>query len=336
MMYYRPIPMSDPARPQNALSMAGGWCWFSHVEVITRGKPAELICVDQLSETVRDRLSRARPNFAGLSMDTPRLMGILNVTPDSFSDGGLFLRPEAAVMGARTMAAAADILDIGGESTRPGAVDVDAAEEIQRTAPVIAALRDAGLGLPISIDTRKAGVAAAAFSAGASLLNDVTALKFDPAMAQTAARQNCPVILMHSIATPSTMQDDPFYDDVVLDVFDALQQRLIEAEAAGIARDLLAVDPGIGFGKTLEHNLALLARLSIFHDLGVPVLLGASRKRFIGTIGVESDAAKRMPGSIAVALAGVAQGMQMIRVHDVAQTRQALSLWQAVTKGEPR
>ena len=276
---------------------------------------------------------RRRPDFGGLSMDRPRIMGILNVTPDSFSDGGLFLRPEAALMQARKMAAGADILDIGGESTRPGAAEVEAAEETARTAPVIAALRDGGLDVPISIDTRKATVAEAAFAAGATILNDVTALQFDPAMAAVAAASGCPVILMHSIATPETMQNDPHYDDVLLDVYDALAARLAEAEAAGIPREKLAVDPGIGFGKTLQHNLILLARLSLFHNLGVPVLLGASRKRFIGTISAEADAQKRLPGSLAVALAGVAQGMQMIRVHDVAETRQALSLWQAATTG---
>ena len=263
-------------------------------------------------------------------------MGILNVTPDSFSDGGLFLRPEAAVMQARKMAAGADILDIGGESTRPGAAEVAVDDEIARTAPVIAALRDGGLDLPVSIDTRKAAVAQAAFAAGATILNDVTALQFDPAMAGAAAALGGPVILMHSIASPETMQDDPRYDDVLLDVYDALAARLNEAQAAGIAPDRLAIDPGIGFGKTLEHNLALLNRLSLFHGLGVPVLLGASRKRFIGTIGAEAEAARRMPGSLAVALAGVAQGAQMIRVHDVAETRQALSLWQAVTNGVAR
>jgi dihydropteroate synthase len=333
MIYTRPIAMTDPARPEGALSLAGGWCWFSHVEVLQRDAPPRLIPVSELDAATRARLSAPRPDFGGLTMKQPRIMGILNVTPDSFSDGGEFLRPEAAVMQARRMAAGADILDIGGESTRPGAVEVAFEEETVRTAPVIAALRDGGLDLPISIDTRKAAVAKAAFAAGATILNDVTAMTFDPAMAQTAAELNAPVILMHSIATPATMQNDPEYEDVLLDVYDALALRLAEAEAAGIPRARLAVDPGIGFGKTLAHNLTLLARLSLFHNLGVPVLLGASRKRFIGTIATEADAQKRLPGSLAVALAGVAQGMQMIRVHDVAETRQALSLWQAATTG---
>lgn len=325
--------MSDPARPAGALPLAGGWCWFDRVEVLSRDAPARIVGLGDLTKAERTGLSAPRPDFGGLSMEVPRVMGILNITPDSFSDGGLFLRPEAALMQARRMADGADILDIGGESTRPGAAEVSVDDETQRTAPVIAALREGGMALPISIDTRKAAVAGAAFAAGATILNDVTALGHDPAMAGVAAEAGVPVVLMHSIETPATMQDDPRYDDVLLDVYDALAGRLAVAEAAGIARTRLAIDPGIGFGKTLEHNLALLARLSLFHNLGVPVLLGASRKRFIGTIGAEAEAARRMPGSLAVALAGVAQGMQMIRVHDVAETRQALRLWQAATRG---
>jgi dihydropteroate synthase len=332
--YFRPIAMCDPARPADALPLAGGWCWFDRVEVLERGRAPVIVPAGELDPAALARLSAPRPDFGTLAMDRPRIMGILNVTPDSFSDGGLFLRPEAAVMQARLMAAGAEIIDIGGESTRPGAAEVAVEEEVARTAPVIAALREGGLDLPISIDTRKALVAQAALAAGASWVNDVTALRFDPAMATLVAGAGVPVILMHSIATPATMQDDPQYDDVLLDVFDALAARVAEAQAAGIRRENIAVDPGIGFGKTLAHNLALLARLSLFHDLGLPVLLGASRKRFIGTIGAEAEAARRMPGSLAVALHGVAQGVQMIRVHDVAETRQALSLWQAVQKEE--
>ena len=331
MDYFRPIPMTDPARPAGALTLAGGWCWFDRVEVLSRGTAPRLIAAADLPEAARLALTAPRPDFAGLAMDRPRIMGILNVTPDSFSDGGLFLRPEAALMQARQMAAGAEIIDIGGESTRPGAVEVTVDEETRRTAPVIAALREGGLDRAISIDTRKAQVARAALQAGASIVNDVTAFRFDPEMAATVAGAGVPVVLMHSIETPATMQDDPRYDDVVLDVYDALAERVALAEASGIPRGRIAVDPGIGFGKTLEHNLALLERLSIFHGLGVPVLLGTSRKRFIGTVGGEADAARRVPGSLATALHGLGQGVQMIRVHDVAETRQALSLWQAVT-----
>lgn len=228
------------------------------------------------------------------------------------------------------MAEGADVLDIGGESTRPGAAEVAVTEEVARTAPVIAALREGGIATPISVDTRKAAVARAALAAGAGIVNDVAAMGFDPEMAPVVAGAGAPVILMHSIKTPATMQDDPRYEDVLLDVYDFLKARIAAAEVAGIARGRIMVDPGIGFGKTAAHNLALLRRLSLFHDLGVPLLLGVSRKRFIGTIGGEDRAERRMPGSVAVALAGVAQGAQVLRVHDVAETRQALRLWLAV------
>jgi dihydropteroate synthase len=330
MEYYRPIAMTDTARPAGALPLAGGWCWFSQVEVLRRDGRARVVAVSDLPGEVRDRLSGPRPDFGGMAMDRPRIMGILNVTPDSFSDGGRFLAPDSALAQAQAMAQGADVLDIGGESTRPGAAEVDLAEEVARTAPVIAALRAGGLTVPISIDTRKAVVAQAALTAGAGIVNDVAAMGFDPAMAAVVANADAPVILMHSVKTPATMQDDPRYDDVLLDVFDFLTARIAVAEAAGIPRARIMVDPGIGFGKTAAHNLTLIRGLSLFHDLGVPVLLGASRKRFIGTIGGEEQADRRMPGSVAVALAGAAQGAQVLRVHDVAETRQALRLWQAV------
>jgi dihydropteroate synthase len=333
MPYLRPIPRFDAARPDDALSLAGGQGWFDRCEVLTRNAPPQIVPARSLGIADQTRLSAPRPDFGTLSMTRTQLMGILNITPDSFSDGGQFLAASDAVHGARTMAGAADIIDIGGESTRPGAAEVSVDEEISRTAPVIAALRAGGLDVPISIDTRKSAVARAAFAAGANILNDVSALQFDAEMAATVARAGAPVILMHSIATPATMQDDPRYDDVLLDVYDALAARIAHAQAAGIARANIAIDPGIGFGKTLAHNLALLARLSLFHNLGVPVLLGASRKRFIGTLARQEDAARRMPGSLAVALAGAAQGVQMIRVHDVDESRQALTLWLAATLG---
>ncbi|NBE08106.1 dihydropteroate synthase [Paragemmobacter ruber] len=330
MEYYRPIAMTDHARPPGALPLAGGWCWFAQVEVLARGAAPQVVGVADLPPEVRDRLAAPRPDFGGMAMDSPRIMGILNVTPDSFSDGGRFLAPEAAVAQARAMAEAADVLDIGGESTRPGAAEVAVDEEVARTAPVIAALRSGGLACPISIDTRKAAVARAALAAGAGIVNDVAAMGFDPEMASVVAETGAPVILMHSIGTPATMQDDPRYEDVLLDVYDFLKARIAMAEAAGIARDRIMVDPGIGFGKTAAHNLALIRGLSLFHDLGVPVLLGASRKRFIGAIGGADVAERRMPGSVAVALSGVAQGVQVLRVHDVVETRQALRLWRAV------
>ena len=283
---------------------------------------------------------RALPSvtFPGLPDRRPAVMGILNVTPDSFSDGGRYLAPAAAVAHARAMIdAGADIIDVGGESTRPGASPVPVAEEIARVALVIAALRAAAPHVPLSIDTRKAAVAEAAFAAGATILNDVSALTHDPAMAGAAARAGVPVILMHAQGTPERMQADPRYGDVAAEVRDWLAARVAAARAAGIAR--VAVDPGIGFGKTVAHNLALLRAIPDLAALGHPVLIGASRKRFIGTLGGAPgaplpDGVARMPGSVAVALYAARAGARILRVHDVAETVQALRVQAALT-GEP-
>jgi len=330
MEYFRPIAMCDAARPDGAQDLAGGWCWFDRIEVLSRNAPPRLIAARDAPEVVRDVLSLPRPGFAGLALNRPRLMGILNVTPDSFSDGGRYLDPKAALGHAAEISRAADILDIGGESTRPGAAEVPVAEEVARTSPVIEALRQAGHRGPVSIDTRKALVAAAAIQAGADLVNDVSGLEFDPMLGPLIAREKVPVILMHAQGQPATMQDNPSYGNVLLDVYDALAARISAATAMGISRGRIAIDPGIGFGKTAEHNLALIRGLSLFHGLGCPILLGASRKRFIGAIGKSERAEGRVPGSIAVALAGIAQGVQITRVHDAAETRQALRLWQAL------
>ncbi|MBZ4021989.1 dihydropteroate synthase [Rhodobacter sp. TJ_12] len=333
-LYYRPIVHTDATRPAGALTLAGGWCWFSHVEVLSRAGAQGLMPATDLPAEVQARLTAPRAPLAGVAFDRPSIMGILNVTPDSFSDGGRFNAPEAALAQAQALAGAgADMLDIGGESTRPGAAEVPVEEEISRTAPVIAALRAQGYAAPISIDTRKAPVAAAAVQAGAGLVNDVSAMLFDPAMAATVAASDAALCLMHAQGTPATMQADPHYDNVLLDVYDHLAARLAVAEAAGIARTRVMLDPGIGFGKTLAHNLALLRGLSLFHTLGCPILLGVSRKRFIGTIGGAEAAEARMPGTLAVTLAGLGQGVQMHRVHDVAEIVQGVRLYNAITKG---
>lgn len=331
MDYFRPIAMTDALRPRDALPLAGGPAWFREAEHLTRGGSRGLVPAREIPGPLLDRLTAPRAPFAGLTLDAPRLMGVLNVTPDSFSDGGLFAAPEAALEQAAAMArAGADILDIGGESTRPGAAEVPAADEIARIRPVIEAIRWTGAATPVSVDTRKAGVAQAALAAGAAIVNDVSALTFDPALAGVVAGAGVPLVLMHAQGDPATMQDDPRYDDVLLDVFDWLSGRVAAAEAAGIPRARIAVDPGIGFGKTVAHNLALVRGLSLLHGLGCPVLLGASRKRFIGTVGQEPDARRRAPGTIAVTVAAAQQGVQIHRVHDVDEARQALRLWQAL------
>jgi len=333
--YFRPVAMTDPIRPEGALPLAGGWAWFSHAEVLTREGSGGLVPAGAIPSAVLDRLTAARAPFAGLDMAAPRLMGVLNVTPDSFSDGGLFAAPAAALDQARALAAAgADLLDVGGESTRPGSDPVPAAVEVGRVVPVIRAIRDAGLPVPLSVDTRKAEVAGAALAAGAEVVNDVAALTHDPGLASVVAAHSVPVVLMHARGDPKTMQDDPRYDDVLLDVYDWLAARVAAAEEAGIPRARIAIDPGIGFGKTVAHNLALLRGLSLFHGLGCPVLLGASRKRFIGAVAGEPDARQRGPGTLAVMLAALAQGVQLHRVHDIAAASQALRLWQAVTFGD--
>ncbi|WP_397541320.1 dihydropteroate synthase [Roseovarius salis] len=333
MTYYRPIPRTDHARPARALPLAGGWTWFDTVEVLRRDAPPRLIPAADLPRETLDRLTAARAPIAGMSFDAPRLMGILNVTPDSFSDGGAHFDPEVAIAHAAAMReSGADIIDIGGESTRPGATEVAIGEEIRRTAPVISAVREQ-VDTPVSIDTRKAPVARAAHEAGARLVNDVAGFTFDPALAPFCAKVSLPVCVMHAQGTPDVMQKNPRYDNVALDIYDWLEERVTALAAAGIPREAVIVDPGIGFGKTLEHNLALLQNLALFHGLGCPVLLGASRKRFIGTVGGTEDARHRAPGSIAVALAGVAQGVQMLRIHDVRETAEALRLWQAATRG---
>ncbi|MCX7299841.1 MAG: dihydropteroate synthase [Rhodobacterales bacterium] len=329
-VYYRPIAMTDPARPEGALALAGTSCWFTSVERLERGSPARIVDLDAVPQDVLDRLTSMRAPVAGISLDRPRIMGILNVTPDSFSDGGLFNRPELALEHAGALlSGGADILDIGGESTRPGAVEVVESEEISRTAPVVAAIR-ARTDIPLSIDTRNAAVAEAAIAAGASLINDVAALGHDQSMAGVVARSGLPVILMHAQGKPATMQNDPYYVNVILDVYDFLEERIEFAMGAGIPRHLIVVDPGIGFGKTLQHNVTILRNLTLYHSLGCALLLGASRKRFIGTIGKAEGARDRMPGSVAVALHGVTQGVHILRVHDTVETRQALSLQQAM------
>ena len=334
MRYFRPIPQTDAAAPPGAHRIGGSWAWFDHVEILERGAEPVIAPVDAVPEEWLAALNAPRQPILGFDWQRPVVMGILNVTPDSFSDGGQHAALDDAVAHAQGMAAAgADLLDVGGESTRPGAAFVAAEAEIARTAPVISAVVAAGVQAPISIDTRKAPVAEAALAAGARLINDVSGFTFDQNLAQLAAKAQAPVCVMHALGDPATMQDDPRYDDVLLDVYDFLAGRIAALETQGIARSRIIADPGIGFGKTLAHNLTLLRRISLFHGLGVPILLGASRKRFIGTLGGVAKADARVSGSVAVAQMALGQGVQIVRVHDVAETAQAIALWGALVSG---
>lgn len=333
--YFRPLVQVTPQRPEKAMPLAGGWGWFTHMERLSRTASPEIVPVHAVPEDWLSRLTGRHSPVTGLDLSRPVIMGILNVTPDSFSDGGRFDGADAAVSeGVRLLNAGADILDIGGESTRPGATLVPEQEEIARTAPVIAGLRRAGAMAPISIDTRKAAVATESLKAGADLVNDVSGFTFDPGLAPLCRDAGAPICVMHAQGDPATMQQSPHYDNVLLDVLDFLERQILSLTEQGIRRENIIADPGIGFGKTLQHNLQLLTRISLFHGLGVPILLGASRKKFIGTIGRSPQAQDRMPGSVAVALAALAQGVQIMRVHDVFETRQAFALWDAVRAGE--
>ncbi|HET8729399.1 MAG TPA: dihydropteroate synthase [Alphaproteobacteria bacterium] len=329
------------------LPLAGGPLRFERVEIVVRRgdaverMPAPLDLLENwagergIAGAVRDRLAALtapRPALGGFALDRPLVMGIVNVTPDSFSDGGDFADPAAAIRhGEKLLADGADILDIGGESTRPGAAPPSAAEEAVRVVPVVKAL--AAAGAVVSIDTRHAAVMRAALDAGAAIINDVSALAGDPESMGVAAASGAPVVLMHMLGEPQTMQADPRYVDAPTEIYDYLADRLAACVAAGIARDRIVVDPGIGFGKTVEHNLQILRSTALFHGLGCPVLIGVSRKRFIGALSRGEPPKERVAGSIAAGLAALDQGAQILRVHDVAETVQAVAMWRALRAG---
>jgi len=320
--------------------LAGGLNWFAQVELIHDDGKRELVPV----EGIEARLDKAmaadwariispraalRLGERTIRLDQPQVMGIVNATPDSFSDGGSHADAGAAAEAGAVMASqGAAIIDVGGESTRPGASTVWEGDEIKRVVPVVRQLASGGNA--VSIDTRKSGVISAALGAGAAMVNDVSALTWDPESAGVAAKAGVPVILMHHQGDPATMQNEPRYDDVLVDVYLWIEDRIEAAVEAGIAREKILVDPGIGFGKTVAHNLELMNGLALFHGLGCPIVVGASRKRMIGALSGEAPADQRLPGSLALALKAVEQGVQIVRVHDVPETIQALKVWRGL------
>lgn len=324
--------------------LAGGLTFFAAVELLRiegdRRVSAELVPVSGIDDRFDGELAGQWEALTGprqplqlgartVRLDQPQVMGILNVTPDSFSDGGRFADARPAVeAGVRMASEGAAIVDVGGESTRPGAQQVWAQDEIARVQPVIEGLSASGAA--VSIDTRKSEVMSAAIGAGAKLVNDVSALTFDPRSAETVAAAAVPVILMHHLGSPETMQQDPRYEDVLVEVYLWLEECLAAAEEAGIPRSNILVDPGFGFGKTVAHNLELMNGLALFHSLGCPLVVGASRKRTIGALSNEAPAGERLGGSIAFALKAVEQGAQIVRVHDVPETVQALRIWRGL------
>ncbi|HMG48326.1 MAG TPA: dihydropteroate synthase [Allosphingosinicella sp.] len=336
--YLRPTGFVDApfGHDGKVARLAGGLCWFASVEMIRPGG-AELVPVEgieaRLGEAERAVWARLTAPRAPLTLgartirlDQPQVVGILNATPDSFADGG---RVGDSEVGHEMAAAGAAIVDVGGESTRPGAKPVWEGDEAARVLPVIQQL--AAAGTAVSVDTRKASVMEQALGLGAGMVNDVSALTFDPRAAEVVAAANCPVVLMHHQGAPETMQDDPRYErPVLLEIYDWLEARIEAAVAAGIARDRIVVDPGFGFGKNVQHNLQLMNGLAVLHGLGCAIMLGASRKRTIGALSNEAPAEQRLGGSIALALKGAGQGAQLLRVHDVPETLQALRVWRGL------
>ena len=324
--------------------LAGGLNWFGLVELIEidghKRTGSQIVAVegiearldeDMAAQWARITAPRTSLNLGArtIRLDQPQVMGIVNATPDSFSDGGEYAEADAAAeAGARMSGEGAAIIDVGGESTRPGAKDVWEEDEIQRIVPVIQRL--AASGTAVSVDTRKASVMGAGIGEGARLVNDVSALTWDPQSAAVVAKAGVPVVLMHHQGNPQSMQDSPRYDDALVEVYLWLEERINAAVESGIARDKILVDPGIGFGKTVAHNLELINGLALLHGLGCPIVLGASRKRMIGALSNEAPADQRLAGSLALALKAAEQGAQIIRVHDVRDTVQALKIWRGL------
>lgn len=353
-IYIRPIGLtaSPQAEDGDAVRLAGGMVYASRFAIILRrgGEVAERWIASP--ETIAEIMGRlpdevgaeAEAQWAALRfahpplqlgertirLDQPQVIGILNVTPDSFSDGGDFLDdPEAGRAHAAAMLeAGAALVDIGGESTRPGAAATWEGDELKRVVPAVEYC--AAMGAAISVDTRRAAVMEAALDAGAQIINDVSALRHDPRAVELAAARNCPVILMHAPGSDEDLHGGADYGNVVLDVFDWLKATRDRVLEAGISRENIILDPGVGFGKSLAENLAILNALSLFHALGQPLLVGASRKRLIGALSNEAAAADRLGGSIALAVAAMDAGVQLLRVHDVAATVQARNVWRGL------
>ncbi len=318
--------------------------WFAMVELIHveghRRTGTELVPVegiearfdDGMAEQWRLLTSLRAPLKLGqrtVPLDQPQVMAIVNATPDSFSDGGQFRDSSAAAeAGAQMAAEGAAIIDVGGESTRPGARSIWEGDEIDRVVPVIRQL-SAG-GAAVSVDTRKADVMTSAVQAGARMINDVSALTYDSRSREVAAGLNVPVVLMHHRGDPEVMQEDPRYDDLLVEIYVWLEERIEAAVDAGVAPERILVDPGFGFGKNVAHNLELMNGLALFHSLGCPLVVGASRKRTIGALSGEAPVDKRLAGSIAFAVKAAEQGVQIIRVHDVFETLQALRIWRGM------
>ncbi len=332
--YFRPIVRTGSPRSQHSIFLAETNYWVSEAEEIKYGKETKLVSINDVPEWWKKRWLKKRSDILGMEFGFPKLMGILNITPDSFSDGGNHVKLDVALNQAKFMEEnGVDIIDIGGESTRPGALTVPISEEIKRIEPVITGI-SARSKIPISVDTRKSKVASAARKAGASMVNDVSGFTFDPNLLTYCSKYKLPVCVMHMKGSPENMQNNPKYENILIEVFDFLENQIGTLVKAGISRDQIIADVGIGFGKNIGHNLALIKNISLFHGLGVPLLLGVSRKSIISNVARVEKPSDRVHGSISLAISALGQGVQVFRVHDVAETRQAFDLWVAVNFGE--
>ena len=342
-LYLNPLALTRGHAPGPSLPLAGGPLRFVALEAILAAggrriydaafpvsalaklRAALPSALHGRCDVLLANLTAKRKPFEKLSFGKPLVMGILNATPDSFSDGGDFFKAGDPVFRARRLVAeGADLLDVGAESTRPGSKPVSAAEELKRLASVLADIRK--LKIPVSVDTRKSAVMKRALSAGAAIVNDVSALRYDDKSLAVIKNSGAGIVLLHAQGSPATMQKNPRYQDVVLEVFDFLEARIQHCVRAGIAKSRIFADPGFGFGKTTAHNLALLNALALFQGLGVPLVVGLSRKRFLGELTGEKDPRKRLGSSLAEAVLAASQGVQVIRCHDVAETRRALQI----------
>ena len=329
--YYRPLIQIGKNRSLQAFELSQTPYWFDHLQVFQRDAASYVTAARSVPTEIIKKICKARKNPLLFRFSSPIIMGVLNLTPDSFSDGGKHSRTETAVHSATSMVkSGARIIDIGAESTRPGSDPVDPKTELRRLKPILKEIRNLNLKCIWSVDTRKSLVMERAIKFGVTFINDISALSYDKDSVKLLAKHNALICLMHGGENPKTMQHEAHYDNVLLDVYDFLDERVKYAEKLGIKKSNIIVDPGIGFKKTMAQNLILIKNASLFHSLGCPVLFGVSRKGFLGHLTNVKEPDKRVVGSVAAALDLIGQGVHVVRVHDVEETKQAVAIWKAI------
>ena len=328
MEYFFPEINYVPGGFEKFYRIQGGTTAFNSFRVIQRNKKPRVISTSEVKEEFLDRFTSKPISMLGLSFETPAVMGILNVTPDSFYDGEKFFTEKQFVeKGLHLLKIGCTVLDIGGESTRPGAKEVSSTIEIERIMGVIKKIKKSVPSAIISVDTRKSIVAEKALEAGASMVNDISAGSFDKEMFEVVAKHRAGICLMHSQGLPENMQNKPHYDEILLDIYDYFEEKITEAQSKGIPREKIVIDPGLGFGKKLHHNLEIINKISLFLGLGLPVMIGISRKSFIGEIISEREPSERLIGSVAAMLTTLNRGVNIVRVHDVKEAADAIKVW---------